>query len=305
MTLLAALVVAPGCSVRKLALNSLADTLAASGDVYASDEDPELVREALPFALKTMESLLAEEPRHEGLLLATCQGFTQYAYAFVETDAALVEAEDWRRAEELRRRAIKLYLRARDYGLRALEIHYPGISAELKLEPEAAAARVGQRSLAALYWSGAAWGSAISLGKDRPELVADTDAVRAMMGRALELDEAWDRGVIHQALISIESLPAVMGGSLERARRHFERAVELSGGAQAGPYVSMASNVSVAAQDRAEFERLLEQALAIDPDEEPGSRLVNLIQQRHARTLLQQTDELFLDLDAPEPEETE
>ena len=36
----------------------------------------ELVREAVPFSLKLIESLLAESPRHRGLLLAACKGFT-------------------------------------------------------------------------------------------------------------------------------------------------------------------------------------------------------------------------------------
>ncbi len=69
---------APGC-IKKLALNSLADSLAKAGDVFAEDNDPELVRDAIPFALKTAEALLAETPEHEGLLLTACKGFTQYA----------------------------------------------------------------------------------------------------------------------------------------------------------------------------------------------------------------------------------
>jgi len=72
-----------GCSIRSLAVNSLADALAESGPVYASDSDPDLVRQALPFALKTFESLLESAPENKDLLVSTCSGFTQYAYAFV------------------------------------------------------------------------------------------------------------------------------------------------------------------------------------------------------------------------------
>src|SRR5262245_35221422 len=81
-----------GCSVKKLAVNKLGDALAEAGTTYASDDDPELVRQALPFGLKTIESLLSESPRHRGLLLAAASGFVQYAYAFVQQDAD--EAED-------------------------------------------------------------------------------------------------------------------------------------------------------------------------------------------------------------------
>jgi predicted anti-sigma-YlaC factor YlaD len=286
-----------------MALNGLAESLAASGDVFASDDDPELVRDALPFALKTMESLLAETPRHRGLLLATCRSFTQYSFAFVEADADLIEVEDYRRAAILRQRAIRLYLRARDYGLRGLELDAPGITQQLTLEPEVAAGRLDADSLELMFWTGAAWGAATSLGKDRPELLADTDAVRAMLARALDLDESLDRGSLHEVMIAIDSLPEAMGGSMERARRHFQRALELSGGRRAGTYVTMAKNVSVAEQNRPEFEALLHKALAIDPDAEPELRLANLINQRLARALLEQADELFLDWDSPKDED--
>ena len=48
---------ASGCSVRKLAIGKIGGALAGSGGVYATDDDPELVGAALPFALKTMEGL--------------------------------------------------------------------------------------------------------------------------------------------------------------------------------------------------------------------------------------------------------
>jgi hypothetical protein len=294
LVLLVVVLTSSGC-IRKLALNGLADSLAASGEVFASDEDPELIRDATPFALKTMESLLAEVPRNRGLLLATCRGFTQYAYAFVQVDADLREPVDYLGAEALRERALGLYLRARDYGLRGLELEHPGISRALRMDPRTAADQVGREELELLYWAGAAWGLAISLGRDRPGLAADTDAVRAMMDRALVLDETFDGGSIHEALITLESLPAAMGGSAERARQHFERALELSGGTRAGTYVTMAEGVSLAAQDRPEFEALLGKALDVDLDADPGARLANAIFQRKARALLERADELFLD----------
>lgn len=295
--LLIALVIATatGCSIRGLAINALADSLAESGDVYSSDEDPELVRDALPFALKTMETLLAEKPDHPGLLLSACQGFTQYAYAFIETEGERLEDEDYDAALEQFDRALKMYLRGRDYCGRALDLRSPGVRRRLEVEPEGALADFDEADVPLLFWSGASWGAAISLGQDRPEIVADVDAVRALVRRALELDESFDRGSVHEVMMALESLPASMGGSLERAREHFDRALELSGGLRASPYVSWAASVSVASQDREEFERLLAAALAIDPDEEPSNRLANIIAQRRARRLERQADLLFFE----------
>jgi len=286
-------VLAAGCSVKRLAINSLANTLSASGDTFSSDDDPELIRDAVPFALKTYELLLASAPKHAGLLLATCSGFTQYSYAFVQTDADLLGADEYDRAKQLRERSLKLYLRARDYCLRALELEHRGISDQLMKEPVRAVSPASADEVPLLYWTGASWGAAISLGLDRPELVADFPAVRALMDRALVLDEDYARGALHEVMITLDSVPEVMGGSSDRARDHFKRAIALQQGLSAGPYVALAMGVAVAAQDRAEFERLLNAALAVDPEKDRSNRLVNLITQRRARRLLEKADDLF------------
>src|SRR5438067_2454096 len=64
-----------GCSIKRIAVNKLGNALASGGSTFESDDDPDLVGASLPFALKLMESLLAESPRHTGLLLATVSGF--------------------------------------------------------------------------------------------------------------------------------------------------------------------------------------------------------------------------------------
>src|SRR5262245_3132304 len=100
-----------------MAVNRLGDALAAGGTTFASDNDPDLVKAAVPFSLKLMESLLEENPRHTGLRFAAASGFAQFAYAFVQQDADELEENDLAGAEALRSRARRLYLRARDHGL--------------------------------------------------------------------------------------------------------------------------------------------------------------------------------------------
>lgn len=284
--------------MKRFALRSVADTLAASGDTFATDDDPELIRAAVPFSLKTMESVLAELPSHGPLLLATCSAFTQYSYAFVHLEADLVEATDFDQALALRDRARRLYLRGRDYCLRHLELRYSGVAAQLKSSPRNALAMTTRGDVPALYWTGASWGLAISLGLDRPELIADLPAVRALFDRALALDPDWNRGAIHAALITLDAT-AAMGGTPERARAHFARAVELSGGTAAGPYVALAVSVAQPAQDREEFERLLKAALAIDVSRDRSQRLANILAQRQARHLLSRIDDLFISDEEP------
>ena len=97
-----------GCSVQKLASKSVADSLTKGPDVFGTDNDPELVRDALPFGLKTMEMLLHNLPNHEGLLVTLCKGFTQYSYAFVQTDGDLLVNSDYARSSALHERAFWL-----------------------------------------------------------------------------------------------------------------------------------------------------------------------------------------------------
>jgi len=284
-----------GCSIKKLAVNAAGNALAGGGTTFTSDDDPELIKAALPFSLKLMESLLAESPRHQGLLFATTSGFTSYAVAFVQQDADEAEQENFEKAEAIKKRAQRLFLRARNYGLRGLDVSHPGFDKNLRADP-AAAVRVAKKAdVPLLYWTAAAWAKAISLSVDDPNLVGDLPMVEALIYRALELEEAWNEGAIHGFLITYEMSRALPEAEREaRARKHFERAMELSQGQQAGPLVALAEAVSVPKHDATEFEALLTQALAIDPDTHPESRLINLVMQRRARWLLTRRDDLFL-----------
>lgn len=284
---------ASGCSVKTMAAKAVADTLSAPSDVFSRDDDPELIRAAIPFGLKTYESLLETLPRHEALLIATCSGFTQYAYAFVQADADLVEHSDVLEARRLRERALKLYLRGWDYCARALEVRFPGSVARLMQDPGATVfSRAEKKDVPLLYWASASRGAAIALAPDKPDLMIDFPIVRSFAERALALDDTWDRGALHELMITLES-QQTLGGSEERARKHFERAVALQNGRSPGPYVALAVGIAMAKQDRAEFQRLLEQALAVDPEQDKSRRLPTIITLRRARSLLDRIDQIF------------
>ena len=85
------------------------------------------------------------------------------------------------------------------------------------------------------------------------------------------------------------------GDPVERSRRHFARAMELSGGREAAPLLALAEAVSVPQQRQAEFEALLSQALRSISARASRWRLANLVAQRRARWLLSRTEHLFTD----------
>lgn len=289
-----------GCSIRAIVTKSLADTFAATGDSYSSDDDPELVREAVPFALKTMEQTLEAQPRHAGLLRALASGFTQYGYAFVQQDADELAEKDVARAKLVEARARRLYLRARDYGLRGLDVSHPGFKKAFlegsDADRERELALCTKSDVELLYWTGAPWTLAIADGKDYMSLVGQLPEVEKLMARALALDESWGGGSLHEYFVAYDATRSVAeGGGPDKARAHLERARELSRNMRLGSSVSYAEGVLVAAQDRKEFTRVLTDVVAFDVDRYPSQRLANLTAQRRARWLLGRISDLFAD----------
>lgn len=284
-----------GCSPRAYVTRQVADVVSSGGGTYGSDDDPQLVREATPFALKLSESLLTTAPRHRGLLLSLAQGFTQYAVAFVWQEA--VESDDLTVREAGRARASGFFLRARDYGLRGLEAGHPGFRRLVAEDPAGAAREAVLEDVPLLYWTGAAWSLAIAASSGDPGMIADLPRCEALLRRALELKEDYDAGAIHEFFVAFDGgRSAAMGGSVERARGHFARAMELAAGRKVSPLVTFAETVSVGEQDRREFLGLLDKALGVDARElAPEYRQANLAAQRKAAWLKGRVDELFLE----------
>jgi predicted anti-sigma-YlaC factor YlaD len=283
-----------GCAIKRIAVNKVGDALSSGGSTYESDEDLELVGSALPFSLKLVESLLAESPRHRGLLQTACQGFTTYAYLYVQQDADRIANTDIAAGDRMKTRARRLFLRAHRYGFRALETAAPGISGTMTADPKASVARFRKKTDAPLlYWNAAALGLAISASKSDAASLARLPEVEALIGRAIELDETWSAGTLHEFQVT---LAGAKPGRTNYAliEKHYTRALELSKGKRAGLFVSWAESVAVPKQDRDGFRTALEKALAIDVDEFPEARLPNLAAQRRARWLLDRMDDLIL-----------
>ena len=279
-----AVAVLSACSPQALLVRGVADQLAGQG--AEAEDDLVLARESSAFYLKLSESVLRRTPGHLPLAESVAGGFTQYAYAFVECEADRVQATDARAAQRLRQRAAKLYARAQRHALDALEAHHPGFA--LALAAADPALRLRDEEVGVAYWAAASWGASISLSKDRPDLVAD-------LPQALRLARlAWDRqpdhgdGALASLMGSFEM--ARPGGTPQQAAAYFDRAIAISGGRSAGPFVAKSEALALPAGDRAAFEALLRQALAAAtarPD------LANAVMGQRAQWLLDTADERF------------
>jgi predicted anti-sigma-YlaC factor YlaD len=288
----------PGC-LKKLALGSVADGLSSTGSGgFSREDDPELVRDSLPVIIELMQQIHDSLPEHHALTTALARAVTSYGAGFLGEEADRLEEKDVEAAKPLRLRAKKLFLRGRGYGLDALEQSVPGLKAALldgtkKEEIAALLGRVKKDDVAALYWTAAAWGSAIASAKEDMQLVGQLPQVVALMKRALALDEAWEEGSIHEFFITYDT--STQGAGTAAAKEHFERAVQLSHGHKLAPFVTFAEAVDISAQDKKDFTKQLDKVIAFDLDSDPDHRLVNVLAQRRAKWLMARVADLFVE----------
>jgi len=287
------------CSINRMAIQAVSNALTGEGsaDVFTSDNDPELVGDAIPFAIKMYESLLAQNPDHQGLLRTTGSLFVMYANAFVQGPAELLDPIDFfEERHAALDRAKALYLRGHAILLQALEKKSPGFGAADVADKmlEAHLKRFKKEDVSLLYWTAASGLAAYSIDVFNFSLGLSIPRWALMLERAYELDPDFNNGALDELYISFyASMPETLGGDRVKAMRHFQRAVERTEGRSAGPFVSYAGSISIPDQNYEEFRTMLERALAIDVDEEPSIRLVNILAQRKARTMLEHAYRYF------------
>lgn len=272
-----------------MVVGSIADELAGQGQ--ASENDLDLAREASAFYLKLSESVLRNDPGHRALAESVAGGFTQYAYAFVAFEADRIEAKDARSAERLRRRAAQLYRRAHRHAMAALEKENPGFALALSAPPAADQPKLLPAQVGLAYWAAASWGGWISLSKDDPDVVADLPQAVRLAQLAWQTDPSWGQGALTGLLATFEA--ARPGGSQKQALAWFDQAIVQGGGKSAGALVGKAEGYAQPAGDRALFENLLKQAMAIKDAPESQQALQNEVMRRRAAWLLEQAPDLF------------
>jgi predicted anti-sigma-YlaC factor YlaD len=293
VTLVLSVVLFGSCSLNRMVMNKVSDVLSGTGSstVFTGDNDPRLVGDALPFALKMYEILLEQNPDHHDLTVTTGSLFIMYANAFVQGPAELLDPiEYYEERYEALDRAKKLYLRGTTYLNSALDKKFSGFSAAT-VDGETLMPlldKCKKEDVPLLYWAVAGGLSAYSIDVFDFDLGFMIPEWGAMIARAYELDPDFNNGAIDDFYILFyASLPESLGGDKEKAEIHFKRALEKTKGLTAGPYVSYAKSICVPAQDFSGFRINLEKALEINPDDDPSSRLLNVLSQKKARYMLE------------------
>lgn len=302
------------CSIRQAALNSASNMLAppvpdvpkkqvAGSDpmlALTGENDPELVRDFFPTALKLYEIMQLQNPGHEQLAIMTGQLYIMYASAFVQGPAETIPLDRFDEQDAAYRRAQNFYLRGRDFVLKALDHRFKGFSASVFGSDEnsmrATLAKCKKADAAALYWAGSGALGAFSLSPLDASYGPLLPGSLAMLERAAELDPSFNSGAIWEVLMSFyAAAPDSLGGGRDKALAAYDKAIEASGGKTPGPYIAYVRFFCIPAQDSAGFDEYIDKAIAIDPESQPENRLALTIARRQASWLKEHKADFILE----------
>lgn len=270
----------PGCV--KLAFRFSPLLISNMSQAFFEECDTDLAKRSFPASLKLMEGLLKNDPHNKQLLTSLCMGFAGYAMLFVE--------------ENDPKRASQLYLRAREYGLKAVcrgkaLFDLPRLKKE---EIRNILLSLSEKDAAPLFWSALSWNAWIILNLDKPAAVAQISIAEACLKRVVEMRPDYFYGAPYVLMGSILSArPVILGGDAEKAKEYFEKAIHLTHGKFLLAHYCYARYYAVRKQDKSLFVKLVSEIDMARADELKETCLINAVMKQKAGRLIEMSEELF------------
>jgi hypothetical protein len=271
----------PGC-VQQIAVSTVADIVHDGFSGFMEEEDLAFAGEALPANLKLLEVMLKSDPENKRILELLSEGYCSYALGFVEDDNP--------------ERAKSFYVRGFQYASRILgqDEHLIPVLEGNGDEVGSALKDASKEHVAPLFWAGFGLGSFINLSLTDPDALAELPRAEAMMAFVAENDSGFYHGGADLFLGTLYgSRPKILGGDIDRAKKHFERAIRINKGKFLMTQVYFARSVAVQTLDEPLFDELLETVERTPLDVLPAFRLPNAIAKEKARRLRERKPEFF------------
>jgi hypothetical protein len=291
--------VCAGCDLKAFTVSTTAPVLKAAADSLPQESDVQLAREAAPSSLKTVEGFLQSAPKNELLLGILAQGYTEYAFGFVEDDLESLPDDQKHAAERdtLAARATGLYDRAQEFALRLLDLEDKHFSEMFKKDvasTEAEAKKLDKDEAPGLLFVGLALASAINLNRNDLARVVELPKAIALIKRSHELDPRFYNAAAAMTLgIIYCSQGKAIGGDPDLGKKFFEESINATAGKYLMPRVMFARFCAVITQDRPLFEKTLQEVIAAPHDIWPAQRLPNELAKRRAARYLAHAEDYF------------
>lgn len=245
-----------------------------------SHDDLDIVRNALPSYLLTIDGLIESSPELPELAVGGGRLYSFYATYFVE---------DVNRQKRLMDRAY-------DYARRGLCLEFDDLCEVLDEPIEVFREELldlDDDDIPILYPFATTWAGWLQTNSENWEAVAEVPKLEAIMEHISVQDPFFDRGNVFIYLGVLSSqVPPALGGKPETARAHFERAIDLSEEKNLMAKVMFAKQYARLIFDQQLHDRLLKEVIAANP-RHGDLTLSNVLAQIEARELLAESADFF------------
>ena len=243
-------------------------------------DDPETIKKGVPAYLILISSMIKGDPDNPDLLESGAKLYGAYASGFTDSNESKKALSN----------------RAFSYASHAMCIRNAGfcdVKSISYFEYEKRLNTVGASQVKPLFIFVSSWAGVIEANSSDWNAVAELPKVKAGIMRVIDIDETVNAGNAHLYMAVMESLlPPTLGGKPELAKKHFDRAIEISNGENQMARVLYAEKYARMMFDRELHDKLLKQV--VESDSGPQDQiLINTLAKQRAAELLLNADEYF------------
>ena len=243
-------------------------------------DDPETIRKGVPAYLILISSMIKGDPDNPDLLESGAQLYGAYASSFTDSEASKKALAN----------------RAYSYASHAMclrDKNFCDVKSITYFEFEKRLQAVKKVQAESLFIFVSSWAGVIEANSADWNAVAELPKVKAGIQCVLDTDETVSNGNAHLYMAVMESLlPPTLGGKPELAKKHFDRAIELSHGENLMVKVLYAEKYARLLFDRELHDKLLQEVIDADVGAK-GQVLINTLAKQKAAELLKDGDDYF------------
>ena len=242
--------------------------------------DLETIEAALPTYILLADSLIQRHPESVAPYLTGVSLYSSYVGLIPQNN---------------KKRVTRLSDKARDYAFQALCLEEENLCdvSNMPFKKFDAMLRQSELDLKLMFTVASAWAGWIQHHKSDWHAIAQLAKVQVMMEQVIARDDGYKNGQAHMYMGVIESaVPPSAGGDLEKAKKHFDKAVGLSNGENLMAKVLYAKNYARMMFDEELHQKLINEVLEADAKAE-GFTLMNMAAKKRARQLAESAKDYF------------
>jgi hypothetical protein len=243
-------------------------------------DDPETIKKGVPAYLILISSMIKGDPDNPDLLESGAKLYGAYASGFSDSDESKKSLSN----------------RAFSYASRAMCLRNNGfcdVKSISYFEYEKRLNTVAASQVEPLFIFVSSWAGVIEANSSDWNAVAELPKVKAGISRVIDIDETVNNGNAHLYMAVMESLlPPTLGGKPELAKKHFDRAIEISNGENQMARVLYAEKYARMMFDRELHDKLLKQVVEANTGLQ-DQILINTLAKQRAAELLLGADDYF------------